>query len=144
MTTLTDNDVNLINRLAVVKDEKNIIQSRIKVLESKLASARDASLNLVKEEQDIVNTLQNNGYIYGQRQESPKFTLPTTQEQLTMLLSTLLQQQQPFQHQPQQPQQPFQHTMSPASGTFTNGFLSERPLDERYIQSPSSGTRTRK
>ncbi len=111
-TVLSENIVNMISQLSTLQSRKDEIQERIRHFENKLNMAREASNTLTNEEQGLINQLQTNGFQYAASQLAPlvrgelpiqyqpqQTILQETNEfpsdQLTALLSSLLQQKAP-------------------------------------------------
>nr|QBK87939.1 MAG: hypothetical protein LCMAC202_03000 [Marseillevirus LCMAC202] len=107
-TVLSEDIVGVVSKLNDLQSRKNELQERIQLFENKLIMTREASLALATEEEDLVSQLQASGFSYDQ---APIQKIPTTilrdtptndlpPDQLTALLSSLLQQKAPTSNQP--------------------------------------------
>ena len=94
-TVLSEESITLIGKLAELQEQKNKLQGRIQLYETKLGMAREANLVLVDKEQELINKIQAQGFHYGTA-PAPTVTpaqgqmLQTpTSEKMSEMLSTL-------------------------------------------------------
>lgn len=108
---LSDEAITMITKLENILDEKRRVQEKIQLLESKLQMAREASLELVKSESEMVEALRAQNLYYGVAPPPQPVAAPAqqatgaSQNQLTSLLNALLAQQSNVPAQPQLPVQ---------------------------------------
>lgn len=117
-TLLSDTVIDLISQLAENKHKQANHQKTINKLEEKLRMAREASLNLTNQEQELTTELQFHGYYCG-NEPSPQHLQQTQQvgpihDQLAALLSNLFTQS-------QQPSQAPSYGTTPVPSAPTSG-----------------------